>query len=1319
MIKKIERIGNKRETFELPDFLMVQLESYKNFLQEDVPPEKRTDESLHGLFKEVFPIEDLQGKYTLEYIGYRVGKPRYTPEEALEKNLTYSVPLWVTIKLIKKRPQTGFAEEEIEQEVYFAEIPYMTPRGTFIISGVERVVLNQIHRSPGVYFSIDEKETTLYTALLVPYRGPWIKFTIDGSKTLGMTISRRRKIPLSRFLRVLGYHDYRSMIQEFLNPEVRDIDDPELRTGTWILADDVVSEETGELIFQLVTEKGEFVRRELTEKLINEFKNYGVKKVTVLNAQDPAVEVLISTFRQDRIRDNDKAFINIYRTLRYTPPRDLEEATRYIHDFFFSPERLFMSQVGRYKLNIRLRHKDYGIEPPSEDTYNLTKEDIVVLVKRLLDLYRGKEEEDDVDDLSNRRVRRVGERLYEHFRNSFIRTSRAIKEKLLLNGEGVTPRRLFNPRLLTASINNFFTTDSLSQLLDQTNPLSELTHKRRVSALGKGGLTRETASLEVRDVHPSHYGRLCPIETPEGQNIGLVLSLTTYAKIDDFGFIRTPLKKVKKGKVTDKVEYVAPHEEIDYKIAGGDTKVDEEGNIIEKRVLIRHNRTYRIASPKEVTHMDASPRQMVSLSASLIPFLEHDDANRALMGSNMQRQAVPLLLPEPPIVGTGMEEKVAYDSGNVVIARRSGTVAYVDSRRIVVIPDEKEGDFFGRDEYILTKFKRSNQSTIVHQIPVVKPGDKVEKGQILAEGSSIKDGELALGKNVLVAFVPWYGYNFEDAIVVSERVWKDDVYTSIHIDDYEVEVRETKLGPERITRDLPRETEETLKNLDEYGIVRIGAEVKPHDILVGKIAPESEKELSPEEKLIYAIFGEKARNYRNTSKRVPPGVRGTVINVVILTKPDENNELARKVINERREEAERKKREGIESVRSRLLQLLTDLLKGIKFKKDITDKEGRVVFKAGETFDPSRVRNPFELEFPSGFAGKKTVEKRVREYVNQARAFINQIEEAYNLEIDRIMRGDELPSGVIQVVRVYIAQKRKFIVGDKMAGRHGNKGVVSIVAPIQDMPFLDDGTPVDIVLNPLGVPSRMNVGQILETILGYAGVELTKKLRELVKEGSVRKVRKFLKELYRPHKDKEFLNWLDKAKGTEIMAYARQLAEKGIKYANPVFESMSLDDIKEQLRLAGLPEDGKVWVRDGRTGEYFDYPVTVGYMYMLKLVHMVEDKIHARSVGKYSIITQQPLGGRAHFGGQRFGEMEVWAAEAHGAAYALQEMLTVKSDDVLGRNALYRSIIKGDLPPEPHLPESFQVLVKNLRGLAIDVEIGVKSRKNDKKEAAE
>ena len=1311
MNKKLERIGNKREAFDLPDFLMVQLESYKNFLQEDVPPEERTDESLHGLFKEVFPIEDLQGKYTLEYISYRIGKPRYTPEEALEKNLTYSVPLWVTIKLIKKRPQTGFAEEEVEQEVYFAEIPYMTPRGTFIISGVERVVLNQIHRSPGVYFSIDEKETTLYTALLVPYRGPWIKFTIDGSKTLGMTISRRRKIPLSRFLRVLGYEDYRSMIKEFLNPEVRDIDDPELRNGTWILADDVISEETGELIFQLVTEKGEFVRRELTEKLINEFKNDGVKRVVVLNTQDPAVDVLINTFRQDRIRDNDKAFINIYRTLRYTPPRDLDEATRYIHDFFFSPDRLFMSQVGRYKLNIRLRHKEYGIEPPSDDTYNLTREDVIVLVKRLLDLYRGKEEEDDVDDLSNRRVRRVGERLYEHFRNSFIRTSRAIKEKLLLNGENVTPRKLFNPRLLTASINNFFTTDSLSQLLDQTNPLSELTHKRRVSALGKGGLTRETASLEVRDVHPSHYGRLCPIETPEGQNIGLVLSLTTYAKIDDFGFIRTPLKKVKKGKVTDEVEYVAPHEEIDYRIAGGDTRVDEKGNILEKRIIIRHNRTYRIASPKEVDHIDASPRQLVSLSASLIPFLEHDDANRALMGSNMQRQAVPLLLPEPPIVGTGMEEKVAYDSGHVVVARRAGTVSYVDSRKIVVIPDEKEGDFFGRDEYILTKFKRSNQSTIMHQIPVVRPGQKVEKGQILAEGSSIRDGELALGKNVLVAFVPWYGYNFEDAIVVSERVWKDDVYTSIHIDDYEVEVRETKLGPEKITRDLPRETEETLRNLDEYGIVRIGAEVKPHDILVGKIAPESERELSPEERLIFAIFGEKARHYKNTSKRVPPGVRGTVINVVVLTKPDEDNELARKVISERRAEAERRKKEGMTNVRKRLLQLLQELLKGIKFKKPITDKDGRVVFEAGEEFDVSKVKNPLSLEFPSGFAGKRNIEKRVKEYMEQARQFIKQIEEAYELEMDRISRGDELPSGVIQLVRVYIAQKRKFIVGDKMAGRHGNKGVVSIVAPVQDMPFLDDGTPVDIVLNPLGVPSRMNVGQILETILGYAGVELTKKLRKLVKEGNPSEIRSFLKELYRPHKDPDFVKWLDEASDTEIVAYATQLAEKGVRYANPVFEGMSLDDIKQQLRLAGLPEDGKVRVRDGRTGEYFDYPVTVGYMYMLKLIHMVEDKIHARSVGKYSIITQQPLGGRAHFGGQRFGEMEVWAAEAHGAAYALQEMLTVKSDDVLGRNALYRSIIKGELPPEPHMPESFQVLVKNLRGLAIDVDIGVKDRK--------
>ncbi len=1307
----IERVGYKPEEYPMPDLLMVQLESFKRFIQEDYEVAKKTPDSLDALFREIFPIEDLQKRFVLEYLGYRIGKPKYTVDEALEKNLTYSVPLWVKIRLIKRRPQTGVIEHEVEEEVYFADIPYMTPRGTFIINGVERVVLNQIHRSPGVYFSIQEKETDIYTALLVPYRGPWIKFTIDGSKVLGMTISRRRKLPISRFLRTLGYQGYKDIIEDFLNPVEKDIDDPELRNGNWILADDVVSEETGELIFQLVTDKGEFVRKELTEKLIEDFKKEGVRKVKVLNMQDPAVEVMVTTFRQDRIRDNEKALINIYRTLKYTPPKDLEEARNYIHEFFFSAERLFMGKVGRYKLNYRLRHDEFGYEVPSEDTYTLTKEDILVLIKRLLNLYRGEEQEDDVDDLSNRRVRRVGERLYEHFRNSFIRTSRAIKEKLLLNDENVTPRKLFNPRLLTASIINFFTTDSLSQLLDQTNPLSELTHKRRVSALGKGGLTRETAGLEVRDVHPSHYGRLCPIETPEGQNIGLVLSLTTYAKIDELGFIRTPLRKVSRGKLTKKIEYVAPHEEIDYHIAGGDVEVDEEGRIKEKRVLVRHRRTYKIVHRKDVDYTDASTRQLVSPSASLIPFLEHNDANRALMGSNMQRQAVPLILTEPPIIGTGMERKIANDSGSVVKAKRDGIVSYVDANRIVIVPDRSEGDFFGKDVYNLVKFKGSNQGTIINQVPVVRPGQRVKKGQIIAEGSAIKDGEISLGKNVLVAFIPWYGYNFEDAIVVSERIWKDDVYTSIHIEDFEVEVRETKLGPERITRDLHMESEETLRNLDEYGIIRIGSEVKPHDILVGKLTPESERELSPEERLLHAIFGEKVRDYRNTSKRVPPGVRGTVINVVVLTKNNKHDELSQTILEERRANVRKRYNEKMNEIRTRLKQLIADLLEDVQLKLDIYDSKGNIVFKAGEKFKIEKVRNVSELRFPEGFVEDRKLEKQVREFVEQAQTLLDELSQELRVEEERASRGDELPSGVLQLVRIYIAQKRKLIVGDKMAGRHGNKGVVSIVAPIQDMPFLDDGTPVDVVLNPLGVPSRMNIGQILETILGWAGVELTKKLRKLVKEGDVGKIRAFLKELYKPHKNKEFLDWLEGATDEQILAYANELAQKGVRYATPVFEGFTLEEIKHQLKLAGLPEDGKVRLRDGRTGEYFDYPVTVGYMYMMKLIHMVEDKIHARSVGRYSIITQQPLGGKAHFGGQRFGEMEVWAAEAHGAAYALQEMLTVKSDDVRGRNELYKSIISGELPPEPHMPESFLVLIKQLRGLGIELKIKTKERK--------
>ncbi|MEO0202132.1 MAG: DNA-directed RNA polymerase subunit beta, partial [candidate division WOR-3 bacterium] len=1010
-----------------------------------------------------------------------------------------------------------------------------------------------------------------------------------------------------------------------------------------------------------------------------------------------------------RIKDVQKSLANIYRVLRYTPPKSVQDAKDYVEDFFFGGDKLFLGEVGRYKLNLRLKHEEKGFKSPPYDKLSLTREDFIVLIKRLLDLYRGEELEDDVDDISNRRIRRVGERLYEHIRNSLIRASKAIKEKLLTESEDVTPKSLFNPKLITASITNFFTTDTLSQFLDQTNPLSELTHKRRVSALGKGGLSRENAGIEVRDVHPSHYGRICPIETPEGQNVGLVLSLTTYAKIDDFGFIRTPLRKVKNGIITDEIVYVAPYEEIDYKISGADIKINNN-KIEEKRVLVRHKRTYKIVSAREVNYIDVSPRQVVSPSSSLIPFLEHDDSNRALMGSNMQRQAVPLLIPEPPIVGTGMESKIAKDSGTLILAKRDGTVTYVDAYKIIVLPDEKEDDFFGIDEYKLTKFQRSNQGTIIHHTPVVKVGQKVKKGDIIAEMVAVKDGELSLGKNLLVAFVPWYGYNFEDAIVVSERIWKDDVFTSIHIDDYEVEVRETKLGPEQITRDLPNESEETLRNLDEFGIVRIGTEVKTDDILVGKITPEGERELTPEEKLLQAIFGEKTKGYRNTSKRVPPGVSGTVINVLILTKFSKSK-LTTKIIEERKKKAEEKYKADLKRVRERLIELLEEKLSNKIFKKDILDSEGNVVFKAGEKFSKEKVLNPMSLLFSEDCISDKKVISQIKGFYEQAREFIKTIEENYKLEIDRIEKGDELPAGIIQLVKVYIAQRRRFAIGDKLAGRHGNKGVVSIILPIEDMPFLDNGEVVDVVLNPLGVPSRMNIGQILETLLGWAGVELTKKLKQILKNGNISEIREFLLNVYKPHKDIEFIEFLKNAKDTEILAYAQLLVEKGIKYACPVFEGLTLEEVKNQLRLANLPEDGKVKLRDGRTGEYFDYPCTVGYMYLMKLVHMVEDKIHARSVGSYSIITQQPLGGRAHFGGQRFGEMEVWAAEAHGAAYALQELLTVKSDDVIGRTQLYKSIVRGDLPPEPSMPESFNVLIKKLRGLCIDIEINYKKER--------
>jgi len=1242
-MKEIKRVGEKPEPYEMPNLLMLQLQSFAQLLEEKVPPEKRTKKSIHGVFQEIFPITDIHNKYSLEYVEYRIDPPKRTPEECKEKSLTYSAALWAKLSLKKKNEETGQFEEAITQEAYICDIPYMTERGTFVINGVERVIVNQLHRSPGVYLETEAKGAAAYKALLVPYRGPWVEITIDGSKNIGITVSKRRKIPVTRFFRAIGHsrtEDIFRLLVDTRKVKVKDLkgDEP------YLIIHDIVNKETG-----VVLKEGPVKLEDIGLQTLKDLK---ISEIEVANLDDPAVDVIYATYRQDRIKGEEGAIGNVYRTLRYTPPpEDKEEARKYIRDFFFSPQKFYMGEVGRFKLNLRL-----GLKTPLE-VENLEPEDMVSVVRALLRLYKGEEQEDDVDDLSNRRVRSVGELLYEQFRIAFARLSKLIKERMVLSDDAsLTPRKLVNPRLVTASLLSYFTTERLSQFLDQTNPLSELTHKRRLSALGKGGLTRETAGFEVRDVHPSHYGRLCPIETPEGQNIGLITSLTTYAKIDRFGFLMTPLRKVKNGYVTDEIQELTPHEEANYKIAPADTPVDPKtGKILGDTVWVRYKGAYPLVKPEEVDFIDVSPRQLVSPSASLIPFLEHDDANRALMGSNMQRQAVPLLEPEPPIVGTGMEKKIARDSGSVVLARTNGEVVYVDSKKIVLkVPKRGRKSLLEEktEVYELTKFGRSNQNTLINQRPLVRVGDKVKAGQVMADASATKNGELALGKNLLVAFIPWYGYNFEDAIVVSENLLKKDTFTSIHILEYEVEVRETKLGPEEITRDLPNVSEEELKNLDDNGIVRIGAEVKPGDILVGKVTPKGERELTPEERLIYAIFSEKAKDVRDTSKRVPPGVTGVVVDVVVLSRR-KDDPLSIKVTREKKLEAERRAEAAKKQVREKLKQKIKELLVGEKLKKSLRTREGRILKRQGEKIDSELFEkfHPVKINFEEDIIENTEKLELVRGLLREAQELERKIIDRMNMEMEQIERGDELPPGVLQLVKVYVAQKRKLQVGDKLSGRHGNKGVVAKIAPQEDMPFLDDGTPVDVVLNPLGVPSRMNVGQILETILGWAG------------------------------------------------------KEKGVYYACPVFEGFSPEQISKELKSAGLPEDGKVRIRDGKSGEYLDFPVTVGYMYMMKLVHMVEDKVHARAIGPYSLITQQPVGGKAHFGGQRFGEMEVWALEAYGAAYTLQEMLTYKSDDIKGRNELYAAIIKGKEPPEPGIPASFDVLLKHLRGLGLDVEL--------------
>ncbi|MGB4463196.1 MAG: DNA-directed RNA polymerase subunit beta [Candidatus Hydrothermia bacterium] len=1258
---KIIRKGYKPEKGEMPNLLFIQLDSFRRLLSEGVGREARPIGSLEYIFREYFPVTDKNNVYKLEYLDYTTGVPRFNPEECKEKSLTYSVPLKVRFRLLKKNPETKEFEESVTQEVYMGEIPYMTDSGTFVINGVERVLVSQIHRSPGVYFEIEEKGAVTYRALLVPYRGPWVEFNIDGNRNLTVTVSKRRKIPVTRLLRALTGMSMSQVFGMFLQKRSLTLDELD-ENGDYIITDDVVDTKTGEVIFEALTE--------IDSSIIKELKERKIRKIEVFDLNTLEASILYTTYRQDRLKKEVDAIGNIYRTLKFSqPPANIEEAREYIRSFFLKETYFYLADVGRYKLNLRL----YQNQKRTATT--LTIEDIVEIIKRLIDLYKGEEKEDDVDDLSNRRIRSVGELLYEQVREAFARKLiRNITEKMLSISEEsrIVPKNLIDPKVITNTLINYLMRERLSQFLDQTNPLSELTHKRRISALGKGGLTRETAGFEVRDVHPSHYGRLCPIETPEGQNIGLISSLTTYAKVDEMGFIRTPLRVVENGRVTEKTVDLSPIDEKDAYIASADTEYDPvTGLIKDEKVWVRAKDGYPMVPREKVNYIDISPRQVVSPSASLIPFLENDDALRALMGCNMQRQAIPLIDPEPPIIGTGMEGKVARDSGTLVIARNSGTVVYVDANRIVVRVSKKRKKISRfeeeLDEYNLVKFRRSNQNTLINMRPLVKIGEKVKAGDVLADASATKNGELALGKNVLIAFLPWYGYNYEDAIVVSENILKNDTFTSLHILEFEVEVRETALGPEEVTVDIPGVKDDDLRNLDHFGIIRIGAEVKPRDILVGKVTPKGEEEeLPPEKKLLLTVAGYE-QEVKDTSKRVPPGVSGYVVDVVVLTKT-KNDPLSLSVIKDRKEKAEKRAQEEKRMMRARLRDFIAELLLDEVLIEDLKTRDGKVVLPKGtvisrDIIDELIFENKIDLERLNYDVPVIELEKleRIRGLIADSQNKEREINERLSIKFDEIERGDELPPGVNQLIKVYVAQKRRLEVGDKITGRHGNKGVVAKIAPVEDMPFLEDGTPVDVVLSPLGVPSRMNVGQILETILGWAG-----------------KV-------------------------------------KGEYYATPVFEGMSVEDIKKEMEEAGLTFPGKVKLRDGRTGEEFHYPVTVGYMYIIKLIHMVEDKLHARAIGPYSSITQQPVGGKSHFGGQRFGEMEVWALQAHGAAYTLQEMLTIKSDDIDGRNILYKDLQLGKRPKEPGIPASFNVLLNHLKGLCLDVELKTvegKSRQN-------
>jgi DNA-directed RNA polymerase subunit beta len=1366
---------------EIPNLIDIQKQSFEKFLQTNVESEKRENVGLQSVFHSVFPIKDFNDTASLEFVGYTLEEPKYDVYECLQRGMTYAAPFKVTIRLVAWDDSEGSQtiRDVKEQEVYFGEIPVMTDNGTFIINGTERVIVSQLHRSPGIFYDTSTSTTVsaagkrLYSCRVIPYRGSWLDLEFDHKDLVYARIDRRRKLFVTVLLKALGYTE-EELLSYFYKPETVTLEGkkifksvvPELLVGQRCTREvrdgegnilvrkdrkftqgavrrmvaagmtqiqvspddliredqtdrvapiDIVDEATGEVILEC--------NEKITQEHLDELKNRGILEFPLLYLDPLSTGTAIrDTLLADKTVTQEEAIIDIYRRLRPGDPPTLETATTLFNNLFFNAERYDLSRVGRVKLNhklafdpeTRVLFHPQGPGGPQEEISlkelpTLRPEDILAAVKYLVDLKNGADPDkriDDIDHLGNRRVRVVGELLENQYRIGLVRMERAIKERMSLQEiETLMPHDLINSKPVSAVIKEFFGSSQLSQFMDQTNPLSAVTHKRRLSALGPGGLTRERAGFEVRDVHPTHYGRICPIETPEGPNIGLIASLSTFARVNELGFIETPYRTVVDGRVTREVKYLYAYDEEKLAIAQANAAVDEKGRFVRDAISARKTEDFQIVSPEEVDMMDVSPNQLVSVAASLIPFLENDDANRALMGSNMQRQAVPLLRTQAPLVGTGMEAVVARDSGVTVVAKRDGMVEAVDAARVVIKPDDDDGTGSNVDIINLIKYQRSNQNTCINQKPIVGVGDRVHRGQVIADGPATDRGELALGRNVVVAFMPWGGYNFEDSILISERVVKDDSYTSVHIEEFECVARDTKLGKEEITRDIPNVGEEALKDLDESGIVRIGAEVRSDDILVGKITPKGETQLSPEERLLRAIFGEKAGDVRDTSLRVPPGVAGTVIGAQVFSRRGvDKDERARAIEEEEVERLRKDQEDEVRIIRDSAMRKIRELATGRKAANRVADERRKLTWLSSGDTITAEVLN----EIPQRkWKELQVADARTQERIDRIFGGVDEqaavIKTVFDEKIARLKKGDELPPGVFKMVKVYIAIKRKLSVGDKMAGRHGNKGVISRILPEEDMPYRVDGTPVDIVLNPLGVPSRMNVGQILETHLGWAAKGLGDQLQELtdrVLEPDA--LRAKLKEIYA---DDGISTVLDGASAGAILDLARHVSEHGVHMATAVFDGAKEDEIKQELERAELPGSGQTVLFDGRTGEAFDTDVTVGVLYMLKLHHLADDKIHARSIGPYSLVTQQPLGGKAQFGGQRLGEMEVWALEAYGAAFALQEFLTVKSDDVLGRTRIYESIVKGENTLEPGLPEGFNVLVKELQALGLNIDL--------------